>query len=169
MTTFENRPVSKLGLKGMLQHLNDLYYPPDGTHLSQDGLARYYQALDDCRRQLRYAFPGLTIVLAEIHDRDYVPGMTHVLAPETANTEHRIGWHDTLLARLSLDDGQTTLSDVESCEVKQEDGSWLAGTVAAGGPASQSYILTTADGTQRVLKHGDTVRHIVFRDPRGQI
>jgi hypothetical protein len=163
MTTFENRSLSKLGLKGMLQHLNDLYYPPDGTHLSQGGLVRYYQALDDCRRQLHYAFPGLTIVLAEVQDRDYVPGMTHVLAPEPAATEHRIGWHDTFTGRLSLDDGQTTLSEVASCEVKQEDGTWLAGTVAASGPADQSYILTTDGGESRILNLGDMVRHVVFR------
>jgi hypothetical protein len=160
MTTSKNSPLTKLALPGMLQHLNDLYYPPNGNI----DLEFYYRALHECRARMRFAFPGLTIILAEVCDSDYAPSMTHVLAPEPAETEHRIGWHDTLLARLSLDDRRTTLSKIATLEVKQEDGSWLSGTVEASGPAGQCYILTSSDGLQRVLNRGDMVRHIVFRD-----
>ena len=155
MTTFSTNRLNKLGLKGMLEHLTTLYYGEDRE--------AYQQKLVSSRRQLHYAFPGLTIVLAEVSDHDYAPAMTHVLAPEMPDTEHQIGWHDTRMAQLSLDDGLTTLSEVESLEVKQEDGSWLSGTVAAGGPASQSYILTTGTGESRTIIFGDRVRKVVFR------
>ncbi len=155
MTT--DHKLHKLALPGILHHLTTLYY--EGGNLEP-----YYQALAAARQRLHYAFPGLTIVLAEVADRDYAPAMTHVLAPEMAKTEHTLGWHDTFMGRLSLDDGQTTLSEVASCEVKEADGSWLSGTVAAGGAASQSYILTTSAGVERILQHGDSVRKVTFRD-----
>jgi hypothetical protein len=65
----------------MLKHLNDLYYPPDGATLSQDDLAGYYEVLDNYRRIVSEAFPGLTLVLAEVQEPVYAPAMTHVLAP----------------------------------------------------------------------------------------
>jgi hypothetical protein len=159
MTTFENRPLSKLGLKGLLEQLTTLYY--QGTDLRA-----YQRALLESRRQLRYAFPGLTVVLTEVADRDYTSTMMHVLAPETATAEHTLGWHDFYTAVLSLDDGKTDLSEIASLEVKQEDGTWLAGTVSAGGPASQHFLITTATGEQRFLQYGDTTRNITFRDKR---
>lgn len=160
MTTFEKR-LTKLGLKGLLEHLTVIYYQIDD--LQGSGLPAYERALTDAHQQVRYAFPGLTIVLAEVHDRDYAPAMTHVLAPEPGTIKHQLGWHDQAMGRLSLDDGQTTLSEIESCEVSESNGGWLAGTVAAGGAASQSYILTTSTGKQRILVHGDIVRNITFR------
>ncbi len=148
----------KLALKGMLEHLTDLYYGENGSDVS-------YHVLEEKRRELRSAFPGLTIVLSEVHDRDYVPAMTHTLAPEPATTTHQLGWHDTWTAQLSLDDGRTELWNVASLEVQQDDGGWLAGTVAAGGPAHQSYLVTASTGEQRVLTSGDVVRKIAFRSP----
>lgn len=149
--------VNKLHLKGMLEALTALYY--EGGDLQA-----YQKALEKSRRELYYAFPGLTIVLAEAHDRDYAPAMTHVLAPEPADIIHKLGWHDTMMAQLSLDDGQTPVGCIAMCEVQQSDGSWIAGTVSAGGPTFQAhaYLLTTSEGQEYVLKHGDVVRHIVF-------
>lgn len=148
----------KLALKGMLEHLTDVYYRENGSDV-------YYHALEEQRREVFFAFPGFTIVLCEVHDREYAPAMTHVLAPEPATTTHTLGWHDTWTAQLSLDDGRTELWHVASLEVRQDDGTWLAGTVEAGGPAHQSYMLTTSTGEQRVLTSGDRVRKIVFRSP----
>jgi hypothetical protein len=152
--------MNQLALKGMLQRLTDLYYAQPAD------LDTYYQALEESRRQVLYALPGMTVVLAEVADRDYAPAMTHVLAPEPATAQHTLGWHDFYTAQLALDDGRTALSDVASLEVKQDDGTWLAGTVSAGGPASQHFLITTASGEQRFLKHGDTVRNIAFREQR---
>lgn len=154
MTT-SNGSLSKLALKAILQQLTDLYY-------RSNDLQVYERALQESRRRLHFAFPGLTVVRAEVQDHDYIPAMTHVLAPEMADVEHTLGWHDSLMAQLSLDDGKTTLSDVASLEVKKDDGSWIAGTVSAGGPASQSYFLTTSAGEQHRLKYGDIVRKIDF-------
>lgn len=151
--------LNKLALKGMLEKLTELYY--EGGDLQA-----YQKALEESRRQLYYAFPGLTIVLAEAHDRDYAPAMTHVLAPEMATTIHKLGWHDTMMAQLSLDDGQTPVGCIASCEVRQDNGPWIAGTVSAGGPTLQAhaYLLTTSEGKEYILKHGDIVRKIVFRN-----
>jgi hypothetical protein len=143
----------------MLERLNTLYD-------QGDNLQAYQKALEVSRRQLYYSFPGLTIIRAEAADRDYAPAMTHVLAPEPENTKHKLGWHDTMMGQLSLDDGQTPVSSLESCEVQQKDGSWLAGTVSAGDVTFQAhaYLLTTSAGQEYILKHGDIVRKIVFRN-----
>lgn len=150
--------LQKHALESMLEHLTDLYYRENGSDA-------YYKALEQKRRELFSTFPGLTIVLSEVHDHDYAPAMAHTLAPEPATTTHTLGWHDTWTAQLSLDDGRTELWHVASLEVRQDDGSWLAGTVEAGGPANQSYILTASTGEQRVLSSGDVVRKIAFRSP----
>lgn len=152
--------MNQLALKGLLQHLTDFYYA------QPEDMQAYYQALEESRRQVFYTYPGMMVVLAEVADHDYAPAMTHVLAPETAQTEHTLGWHDFYTAMLSLDDGKTALSDVASLEVKQEDETWLAGTVSAGGPASQHFLITTVTGEQRFLKYGDTVRNVTFREQR---
>ena len=152
--------MNQLELKGMLQRLTKLYYADPAD------LETYYQALKESRRRAFYAFPGMTVVLAEVADHDYAPAMTHVLAPEMATVEHTLGWHDFFTAQLALDDGKTSLSDVVSLEVRMDDGTWLAGTVSAGGPASQQFLLTTATSEQRFLQHSDTVRNIAFREQR---
>lgn len=149
--------LNKLALKGMLERLNTLYYDGNDSQV-------YEKALEESRRNLYYAFPGLTIVLSEVHDRDYAPAMTHVLAPEMATTVHKLGWHDTMMADLSLDDGQTPVACIASCEVRQDNEPWIAGTVSVGGTASQSRILTTETGKEYILRHGDIVRKIVFRN-----
>lgn len=150
--------MNQLELKGMLQRLTKLYYADPAD------LETYYQVLAESRRRVFYAFPGMTVVLAEVADHKYAPAMMHVLAPEMATVEHTLGWHDFFTAQLALDDGKTSLSDVASLEVKQDDGTWLAGTVSAGGPATQQFLLTTDTGEQRFLQHGDAVRNTAFRE-----
>ncbi|SRR6266487_5236994 len=149
--------LSKLGLKGMLTQLTTLYYEGNDREA-------YYRALQESQRRVSNAFPGLAVVLAEVNDPDYAPAMTHVLAPETAKTEHTLGWHEFYTAQLSLEDGKTTLSEVARLEVQIEDGTWLEGMVSAGGPAGQAYILTPHNGGQRFLRYGDRVRNITFKE-----
>jgi hypothetical protein len=161
LTVTTSNRLNKLSLKGMLEHLTTLYYEGGDQQA-------YEQALQESRRHVRSNFPGLTVARAEVTDPVSASTTTHVLAPESAETEHRLGWHDVYEAVLALDDGITALWDIASLEVRRTDGSWLAGNVSAGGAASQSHLVTAPSGEVHFLSYGDVVRNVVFRKQKGE-